>query len=261
MMVMIVVKCTKKKLKTPVKVQRSKAGLSNWIIDNFPLDYDNLTFVNPMCSDASVILNKKKSKEEIINGIDHNLMCIFKSLRDEPKEFFDKIKKIKINEKSFKMAQAKSESGIDDYVDKGINEFILRRFSKSGLKKSFYAGSSTWSKIIKELTLIPERINKCTILNIPIFEVLKVWDEENTLWYLDPPSVPSIKEEKNKFSEMSIDDHIQLISFAKNSRGKVIISGNSSTLYNRSLKGWKVKRKNTSKSKKNGKIEVLWMNY
>jgi DNA adenine methylase len=246
-----------------VKTQGSKATLASWIIEHFPQNYEELTFVEPLCAGASVFLNKKASKEEVLNDIDKDLMCIFKSLRDEPKEFFDRLKKIRISEKAFKAAQIKSENDYEDYVDQGLNELVLRRLSRNGMKKTYYVGNTTWPKTIAELALIAERIANCTILNVPVFDVLKVWDEDDTFWYLDPPNLPNSKEENNSSQKhlMSVEDHIQLIALAKNARGKVLISGSSCPLYNRSLKGWKTKKKNVQGSNKDRKLEVIWMNY
>lgn len=255
----------KKKVKPPVKTHGSKATLASWIIENFPSDYEQHTFVEPMCSGASVFLNKNSSKQEVINDIDRTLMCIFKSLRDEPKEFFDRLRRVRITERVFKTALTKAETGFEDYVDQGINEFILRSLSRNGLKKNFYAPSSwSWPKVIAELNCIAERVKQCTILSTSVFDVLKVWDEDDTFWYLDPPCLPNAREElanSTHSHNMTVEDHIQLIAMAKNARGKVLISGCSSPLYNRSLKGWKTKKKNVPGNNKERKIEVLWMNY
>jgi DNA adenine methylase len=254
----------KKKVKPPVKTSGSKANLASWIIENFPSNYEELTFVEPLCAGASVFLNKNPSTQEVLNDIDRSLICIFKTLRDEPKEFFDRIKRIRITERAFKMAQSKAESGFEDYVDQAVNEFVLRRLSRNGLKKSFYAGTTTWQKTIAELNDIAERVKNCTILNTSAFDVLKVWDEDDTFWYLDPPCLPNAREEnlgQTHGHHMTVEDHIQLIALAKNSRGKVLISACSSPLYNRGLKGWKTKKKNVPGSNKDRKLEVLWMNY
>jgi DNA adenine methylase len=66
--------------------------------------------------------------------------------------------------------------------------------------------------------------------------------------------------------EMTADDHVNLLNLIKNARGKVIISGYSCPLYNRTLKGWKIKKKIVSNNAGQGKVkekrtECLWLNY
>ena len=253
-----------KKVKPPVKTHGAKLNLSNWIIENLPENYEQLTYVEPMCSGASIFLNKNPSKEEVLSDLDRGLITIFKSLRDEPKEFIDKVKRIRATERVFKMAQNKAETGFEDYVELAFNEFLLRRLSRNGQKKTFISAESTsWKKVAEELNLVAQRVKNCTILNNSALEIFKVWDEEDTFFYLDPPYLPNAREENIKPTNepnMSVEEHIQLLDMVKNARGKVMISNQSSPLYNRSLKGWKTK-KNTMSVGKDNKIEVIWMNY
>ncbi len=269
----------KKRLRPPVKTHGGKWYLAPWIIENFPEKYEELTYVEPMCAGASVFLNKNPSKEEVLNDLDRGLTCVFKSLRDEPKEFIEKLKRIRYTERAFKMAIKKNEEGFEDYLEHGVNEYMLRRMSRGGLKKAFAWSERTrggkpgdvnaWKTMLKELPDVAERVKNSVILNTSAFEVFKVWDEEDTLWYLDPPYLPNTREENstNLYEhEMTVEDHINLLNLVKNARGKVIISGYSSPLYNRTLKGWKTKKKNVANNSGQGKnkerrIEVLWMNY
>lgn len=269
----------KKKLRPPVKTHGGKYYLSDFVIENFPENYEELTYGEPMCAGASVFLNKAASKEEVISDLDKGLIAVFKSLRDEPKEFIDRIKRIRYTERAFKMAQNRSLQEFDDYVDHGINEYMLRRMSRGGMRKAFAWSErlrggkpgdvNAWETMIAELPLIAERVKNAVILNMSVFDVMKVWDEEDTLWYLDPPYLPNTREEHSATiyqHEMTVEDHINLLSIAKNARGKVIISGYSSPLYNRTLKGWKVKKKSVANNSGQGKtkesrVEVLWMNY
>ena len=269
----------KRRLRPPVKTHGGKWYLASWIVENFPDNYEDLTYVEPMCAGASVFLTKKPSREEVLNDLDHGLICVFKSLRDEPKEFIDRLKRIRYTDRTFKMALNKSGQNLEDYVEAGINEYMLRRMSRGGMKKSFAWSErirggkpgdvNAWKTMLKELPSIADRIKETTILNRSVFDVFKVWDEEDTLWYIDPPYLPNTREENSTNiyeHEMSVDDHIQLLNIIKNARGKVIISGYSSPLYNRNLKGWKIKKKNVANNSGQGKTkekrtEVIWMNY
>lgn len=269
-----------KKLRPAVKTHGGKYYLKDFIISNFPENYSELNYVELMCAGASVFLNKKPSKEEIINDLDTGIICVLKSLRDEHKEFIDRIKRIRYTERTFKMAKKRSEEkSFDDYVDQGVNEYMLRRMSRGGMKKTFAWSErlrggkpgdlNSWETIIEELPLIAQRIKDTTILNKNALEIFKVLDEEDTLFYIDPPYLPNTREKNSKSiydHEMTVEDHINLLQLLKNARGKVVISGYSSPLYNRTLKGWKVKKKNVANNAGQGKVkekrtEVIWLNY
>lgn len=244
-------------LKPPVKFAKEIKQITKWVLENFPSNYEELAYCEPFCGGAPVYLNKSPSNEEVIADIDPSLICIFKALRDEPKEFISKIKKIKFNESSFDKVFRASQSRIPDYIENGINEYILRKMSRGGLKKAFFKTSEdNWEKDIKELILISKRIKDCHILNDSFKEILKICDEEGTLIYLNPPELPGKGEPEPE--NMSIDDHVLLLNMVKGTRSKIILSGHPCPLYNKQLTGWRCVKLATSSSKK---VNALWMNY
>lgn len=268
------------KLRPPIKTHGGKYYLSTWIIKHFPENYEEMNYCEPFCAGASVFLNKEPSKEEILSDLQCGVVYIFKALRDEPQEFISRLKRTRYTERAFKMAQNREEKGFEDYVDHAVNEFILRRMSRGGLKKSFAWSDrerggqpgdlNAWETMIKQLPTIADRVAKSTILCKDFREVIKVWDEEDTLFYLDPPYLHSTRSEGSTSAyehEMTVEDHIDLLQMLKSIRGKVILSGYSSPLYNRNLKeGWRCKRKQVANhsgqnSKKSRRTECIWLNF
>lgn len=256
-----------KKLRPPIQTSGGKAGLCRWIIDHFPDEYEEMVYVEPFCAGGSVFLNKHASQQEVISDIDEGAIAIFKTLRDEPKEFISRIKRTRCTERAFKIALNKSEQDFVDYVDRAVNEYILRRMSRGGLKKTF-ASSEAWGTIIAQLPSISERIQDTVIICADFVEMIKNWDEENTLFYFDPTALHSTGPEgstETEENEMSVEDHMNLLHLCQNVRGKVIISGRSSPLYNRNLKGWKCRKRNVANGSqtksKDRRVECLWHNY
>ena len=96
-----------------------------------------MTYVEPFCSGAAILLNKNPSETEVICDIDDGIVAMFKGIRDEPKEFISRIKRTKYSERAFKIAFNKSQNEFEDYLDKAVNEYILRKMSRGGLKKVF----------------------------------------------------------------------------------------------------------------------------
>lgn len=269
-----------KKMRPPVKTHGGKWYLCNWLISNFPEGYEELVYCEPMCAGASVFLNKEASTQEVINDIDTGVVYVLKALRDEPNEFIERVKKLKYSEKAFKSAMTKADTGeFEDYIEQAINEYILRRMSRGGMKKAFAWSDrlrggqpgdvNAWETMIDELPIIAERLKNAIILNKDVFEVLKIWDEDNTLFYIDPPYLHLTRAAGATDvyeHEMTEEQHINLLHFAKNAKGKVIISGYQSPIYSRNLKGWRTKKKtvpnHSAQSKsKDRRVEMIWMNY
>lgn len=264
-------------LRPPVKTHGGKHYLKHFIIENFPENYENMTYVEPMCAGASVFLNKNRSKQEVINDIDSGIVSVFKALRDEPDEFIERLSTIKYNEKSFDAALEKTSFA--DYLDRAVNEYALRRMSRGGMKKAFAWSDrlrggqpgdvNAWETMLEELPKISERVQGTIMLCRNVFEILKTWDEDDTFFYLDPPYLHTTRSEGATDvyeNEMSLDDHLNLIHVVKSIRGKVLISGYASPIYSRGLKGWRYKKKNVPNHSGQGKtkerrLEYLWMNY
>ncbi len=268
-----------KKLRPPIKSHGGKFYLTDFIISHFPKNYEELNYCEPFCSGASVFLNKAPSPEETLCDVDRGIISIFKALRDEPKEFISRIKRIRYTENTFKRALRLSSTNIKDYIDKAVNEYVLRRMSRGGMKKSFAWSDrirggqpgdvNAWQTMYKQLPLMANRVKDVTILHVCFKQVVKIWDEEKMLIYLDPPYLPSTRSDGSASiyeHEMSVDDHVAMLNFVKNARGKVLISGYVSPLYNRHLMNWKCSKKDmpnhsSQTKKKDRRIEVLWRNY
>ncbi len=270
---------TQKKLRPPIKTHGGKYYLSSWVIEQFPKEYEELTYCEPFCAGASVFLNKNPSQEEVISDIQCGVVYIFKALRDEPKEFISRLKRTRYTERAFKMAQNREQKGFEDYVDHAVNEYILRRMSRGGMKQAFAWSErqrggqpgdlNAWETMLNQLGLIADRITNTTILCQDFREVIKTWDEENAFFYLDPPYLHSTRSEGSAQiydHEMSVEDHMDLLQLVNSIRGKVILSGYSSPLYNRSLKEWRCKKKqianhSSQQKAKTRRTECIWLNF
>ena len=267
------------KLRPPIKTHGGKFYLSNWIIGNFPKSYEEMNYCEPFSGGASVFLNKTPSPEETIADIDKGVISVFKALRDEPKEFISRLRRTKYAETTFKFHLKKSQTEFKDYIDHAVNEYILRRMSRGGLKKAFAWSErlrggqpgdlNAWKTMLTLLSDIAARIKGINIVCAHFDQVVKNWDEDNVLTYLDPPYLHSTRSETATDAyehELTVEDHIRLLNMIKNARGKVIISGYSSPLYKKMLEWWIFRKKDvanhSSQSKsKQRRVECIWMNY
>lgn len=269
------------KIRPVVKIHGGKSYLVEWLIENFPEKYEEMTYCEPFCGGGSVLLNKQRSAQEVVNDLDVGLANIFKAIRDEPKEFVGRLRKVKYSEATFLRALKHNEGPFDDYLDHAVNEYITRRMSRGGLKKAFSwserkrggkpGDENAWLTMLKQLPKISERLQNVTICTSDFRQVVKVWDEENTFIYLDPTYLPSTRSKgaTQAYShEMTVDDHVALLNLIKNARAKVMISGYYSPLYAKNLDKttWRYKKKDIANHSGQGKTkerrtEYIWINY
>jgi len=241
--------------------------LASWIIDHFPENYENLNYLEPFCGSAGVFFHKTPTTEgftENLNDADSGIIQIFRALRDEPKLFTSRIKRIHYTEQTFKRAKNRGEE-FEDYIDYAVNEFVLRRMSRNGAKQNFAwterqrggqpSDVNAWESITEYLPEAAQRVKSIFLLNKNAIKVIQAFNSENSLIYVDPPTDPTISKEP---SEMDLDAHTLLAKILNQSKAKVLISGYDTTFYKRLYKEWKCSKK--SKDKK-VKAECLWRNF
>ena len=240
-----------KKNRPVFKTTRGKFYLSNWILNNFPSDYEQLNYIKPFAGGLSVLLNKQPSDSEAVNDVDLHIIQIYRALRDEPGNFIGRLKRIKYCPESFLRVGKKIHN--EDYVDQAMGELVLRRMSKGGNKNSFdETGENSWLIMIDELPNTAKRLENINIFNKSALDVIGAFDDHDFLCYCDPPC-PTLKEE----CSMTIDEHIKLSELLNQYRGKSIISAPYSKLFKRLYDGWRcVQKKSVGR-----KTECLWMNY
>lgn len=265
-----------KTIRPPFKIHGGKRYLSKWIVEHFPKNYENLDYLEAFSGAASVFLNKKPSiGKEILNDLDPGVVSIQRTIRDECAAFVKKLKATKYSERVFLRELNKTEHSSD--FDKAVNEFIIRRMSRGGMKKAFAWSDrerggkpgdvNAWETIIDVLPLISSRLNNVFIFNKPAIQVINAFNYENMLLYADPPYDPDVRTSKEVYDiEMTVDQHEELFKALNNFKGKVIISGYYSPLYKRLYKGWNSAKKqvvnhSSQQKTKDKRLEMLWMNY
>jgi DNA adenine methylase len=262
-------------LRPPVKIHGGKRYLATWIIEHLPPGFEDMTYLEPFCGAASVLLNKPLSKEEVINDLDAGMIHIHRALRDECTELLRRLKKIPYTAESFQKALSGAAS--QDSLDLAINEFVLRRMSRGGLKKAFAwsdrqrggrpGDENAWLTMLELLPDLAKRLSGVIILNKHAFEVIKAFNDPNTVLYCDPPYLHEARRSTQAYEiEMTSEEHMQLADVLNTFTGKVILSGYPSALYNRLYKHWRVEKKKivnhaSQQKTKAVKTEVLWMNY
>lgn len=238
------------KLKSIIKLNDNKAHLVPWILDKFPEGYQNMTYLEPFLGGGSVLLNKDPSVEEVANDIDQGIVDIWRAVRDEPKTFLSKTKRMEYKESVFSRCHGRKD---DDYLGRAVCEFALKQMSKGGLKKVFLpkAGKvmckDCWQGVLEKVPAIHERINKVYFMNKDAAAIIRAFSHENSLVYCDPPE---LEEE----GIMDSNKHIELSEILREFKGKAIVSAKNCALYKRLYAGW-------SRKGVPGKNESIWLNF
>ena len=246
----------------------------DFILPNLP---KTKMFVDVFGGSAAVILNKKPCEKNIYNDLSSRVCTFFRQLRDNSDEIIRLLKLTPYSREEF-------EKSFDDGKFSDVE--IARRFFvqismvfnsvPDGAKSSWKSPNEkraynlTYLNTVNNLELLIERLRTIAIENAPAIEIIKRYDNKETLFYIDPPYVYSERKYKSKIYdyEMTDEEHIELIELLKNIEGRAVISGYDSKLYNDNLDGWfKIKNKptlvptSTQSGNPRAQVETLWLNF
>ena len=118
----------------------------------------------------------------------------------------------------------------------------------------------------KYTDLIPafcKRLKEVFIENKDAMKVIDDFDNEKTLFFVDPPYVNELWDTgsgKNSSYTCGID-HEQLLERLRKGGGKVILCGYDNELYNSKLKDWRTETRETTNHINQKRTEKLWMNF
>ena len=110
-------------------------------------------------------------------------------------------------------------------------------------------------------------LKRVAILSWPAVDVIRQQDGPATLFYCDPPYLKSTRKAPKVYEfEMTKQQHLELLDVLKGCKGKVMLSGYPSRLYDRTLADWNRHTFDLPNHAANGAtkrrmVECLWCNF
>lgn len=251
--------CDEKKLPAIVGRFGGKSRLKKEIVDNYFIkNYQNMIYVEPFVGGGSIFFYKDKSKEEIINDKDNNIIIIYRGIKKYNSDIIENIINNTYTKKEFEIVRDYEPK---NSFEKFIKTFILFRTSFYALLKSY----SNRSKISANLNCYKERMKKVKIYNKDYKYIIDKFDSPNTFFYLDPPYEKS----KGLYENFNLPI-VDMFNILSNIKGKFLLSYNYSEEAIKLFKNYNIKiidttyqNFETSKIKKADRIvkEILIYNY
>lgn len=240
---------------------------------------------------ASVLCAKEPCGLEVYNDLNNALYEFFTVISKEAlfEKFYRRVAVLPLHRTQYNdfRAEWKEETDIVERVSKW---FVVARQSFSGQFGASYATStntvrkgmaktcSAWLSAIESLPEIHKRLQRVQFENQSFESIFERYDSEDAFFYCDPPYVSSTRKSGGYENEMTEKEHLKLIDILNNIKGRYLLSGYNSDLYENSLRyrnkvsfdiscsaagrvqGSTLKGKG-SVLKQQKRVEVLWMNY
>lgn len=266
-----------KPTRPPLRYHGGKWRVSDRIIELMPT---HMTYVEPFVGGAGVLLRKSRSKNEIYNDLDGDIVNVFRVLRDP----VDSAKLIQLLELT-PFAREEMKLGwqeTDDPIEQARRCIVRSHmgFGSAGATKgrtgfrgldrcegSFSAPARQWDDLPNHLHAIIARLKGVVIENMVAERLIDTVDHEDTFFYVDPPYLPETRSSmmggtKYYRHEMTYEDHEQLLEKLLQVKGMVLLSGYTSDLYNDMLKDWRMISFDARASSKAGTVirkECVWI--
>jgi DNA adenine methylase len=219
---------------------------------------------------------------EMVNDLDGNLMNFYRVLKTPPlkEQLLERLNLTLVSQEEFASANELLAGTDGRPVERAAALFVQVRQSRQALRKDFATPSTgrlrggrqeavnSWWSAVDGLEDAHRRIRDVMVLRRPALDVIRQFDLPETLFYLDPPYVPETRTARSAYGrfEMSEADHRDLLDVLGGVKGKVILSGYQSALYDGALSSWTRHTfdlpNNAAGGKRKGReTEVLWCNF
>lgn len=172
----------------------NKARHSEWIVQHIP---EHTCYVEPFGGAAGVLFNKPKSKVEVYNDLNGDIVHFFRVLRERPDELKKWLQRVPFARELHEKWATEFYNGerCDDDIERAGRFFFLRyaQFGGKYYGDSGFATKKTgnparpFARKTERLDTFADRLRHVTIENEPYLDILERYDGPNTVFYLDPP--------------------------------------------------------------------------
>jgi DNA adenine methylase len=236
-------------------------------------------YVEPYAGGLAVLLAKDPTGvSEVANDIDGDLSNFWRVLQHEPsfERFRRTLEAVPFSELEWRHARQVADG---DDIERAVRFFVHCRQSLAGRMNCFAPLSRTrtrrgmneqasaWLSAVEGLPAVHARLKRVAVLNRDALDVIRQQDGADTLYYLDPPYLGPTRACDDVYAhEMTPEGHAELLEVIATCKGRVMLSGYPSELYDGRLRGWSrhefvLPNQAAGGSKKRCMTEVVWCNF
>ncbi|MDO5289355.1 MAG: DNA adenine methylase [Pseudomonadota bacterium] len=247
-----------------------KWQIAPWVISHLPA---HRVYVEPFGGAASVLLRKPRSRIEVYNDLDEEIVGLFRLLQD-PVQCARLIRLLRRTP----YARAEFERAFAPTADplERARRAIVRAYMAFHHEALFNLGKTTfadarhrsgnhckaheWASYPRHLVRVCQRLQGVVIERRDALEVLRAQDSPDTLFFVDPPYLPSTRSQSGYRHELDHGQHVALLERLLTIRGRAVVAGYPSQLYDQMLQGWqRVERPHRAAGSRRPRTEVLWI--
>lgn len=203
-----------------------KTRFADWIVGHFP---EHNCYVEPFGGAAGVLLNKERSRVEIYNDLNKDIVHFFRILRNRRGELEEWLLNVPHSRDVHERWSREFYNGerVDDEIARAGRFFYLR-YTQFGAKLNGYSGyknstkrnpARTYHNNAQNLDVIAERFRGVQIECRDWKDVVLRNDNADTLFYLDPPYVDC-----ERYYNVDSFDHVEFEETLRGLEGDWVVS-------------------------------------
>lgn len=191
---------------------------------------------------GSVLFHKPAAKLDVYNDVNDGLVNFFRVLRDRPGELQETLRLTPYARAEY-IECSHSWQGIEDPLEKARRWFVtvtISFMSQDGKSRSWKAGTAVnhadqWADRVETLMKFANRLRRVQVDLRTWSECLAIYDSPDTVFYCDPPYLPSTRKSGEYRHEMTRYQHEKFLAAAIAIKGSMLVSGYDSSLYRQKL--------------------------
>lgn len=249
-----------------LKYPGAKWRIADWIIGFFP---EHGVYLEPFFGSGAVFFNKAPSYIETINDVDGNIVNLFEVCRKYPEDLATAVNLTPFARDEFQNCYDVDAADCVERARRTLVRFHQSFGTSNSSKNSWrnvqtYGGprcATMWNCLPEIIVKCCERLKNTQIENVDAIELIRRYNDPNTLIYCDPPYLQTLRKKNIYTYEFTNEEHVRLLQVLCESKSKIVLSGYDNELYNRVLKGWNTAEKKTTAQMGLHRTEKIWMNF
>lgn len=200
-----------------------KKLLRNKIIDQFPCSGSFDRYIEVFGGAGWVLFAKDKhAKMEVYNDVNGELVNLFRIVKYHPEALQKELDGLLMSREVFFDELHRNTRGITD-IQRAARYFILIKESFGTELRSFGVKPRNMQNAVEFLSKVSDRLNSVVVENLDFEQLIKTYDREAALFYLDPPYYEAEKYYPDRFNP---EDHVRLRDALCRIKGKFVLSYN-----------------------------------
>jgi len=247
-----------------------KWAIAPWVLSHLP---KHRIYVEPFGGAASILLRKPRSRIEVYNDLDEEIVGIFRTVQDTRgcQALMRRLRRTPYSRRVFETAFQTSSDPIiraqraivrayQSFHHTSLFDPKKITFADAKHRSTSHCKAHEWATYPRSLAAISRRLQGVILECRPATDVIRAQDTPDTLFFVDPPYVPSTRSKSGYRHEMSQADHVALLDQLRTVRGMVVLAGYPSALYDDMLHDWhRVERPHRAAGSLRMRTEVLWL--